>query len=207
VIKEITGLAKQSRIYKNLFNKFCKHEQKKFMPSDWYPEHYQKLIELADQKIWFKQIAKMLGFGQKQVYYVMKKLGLHVNTRNPNAWSCVTSKVEFQVLSWIKEENYQIETQFHLGNFLFDGHIKNSNILIEVNGDYWHCNPKVYKSGPINQMQKSHIKRDFAKKAFAAKQGYYLVTLWEKDIKENLQKTKEWLLNKIKSNLVEIKND
>lgn len=207
VIKEISGLSKGSRIYKNLFKQFCKHEQKKFMPSDWYPEHYQKLFELADQRVWFKQIAKILGFGQKQVYSVMNKLGLQINTRDPNAWSCVTSKLEFEVISWIKEQNYKVETQFHIGNFFYDGHIKNSNILIEVNGDYWHCNPQVYKNGPINQMQKSHIRRDFAKKGYAAKQGYYLVTIWEKSVKDSPAKTKEWLLDKIKSNIVETKND
>lgn len=78
---------------------------------------------------------------------------------------------------------------------------------LEVNGDYWHCNPKVYKKGAINEMQKSHIRRDFAKKGFAAKQGYYLVTIWEKDIKEKSEKIKEWLLSKIKFNIVEKKHE
>jgi very-short-patch-repair endonuclease len=207
VIKEITGLTKNKRFYYNLFKDHCRYEQKKFMPSNWYPEHFSKLIELSGQNIWYKQIAKIIGFSSKQVYYISKKLGLPINTKDPNAWSCVTSKVEADVISWVTEENFKIETQFKIGNFLFDGHVKNSNILIEVNGDYWHCNPKVYQNGPINEMQKTHIKRDFAKKHFAAKEGYYLVTVWEKDIKDNPQKTKDWVLSKIKSNIVEIKND
>ena len=62
-----------------------------------------------------------------------------------------------------------VDTQFPLGNFFFDARIQNTNVLIEVNGDYWHCNPKVYVNGPINEMQKAHIRRDFAKKAYASK--------------------------------------
>jgi len=207
VIKDLCGLSRRSRIYENLVNSYCKYEQYKWMPSTWYPEHYQKLYELANQKIWYKQIAKILGFGQKQVLCVMQKLGLPINTNDPDRWKCIISKPELLVLNWIKEENYEVETQFHLGNFFYDGHVKESNILIEVNGDYWHCNPKVYKKGAINEMQKSHVRRDFAKKGFAAKQGYYLVTIWEKDIKEKYEKIKEWLLNKIKFNIVEKKHE
>jgi len=51
------------------------------------------------------------------------------------------------------------------------------------------------------------MRRDFAKKSYAARQGYYLVTVWEKNVKDDPEKTKEWLLIKIKSNIVETKND
>lgn len=207
VIKELAGLPPRSRIYNELFLAHCEVPQHKFMPSDWYPEHYSKLFELAHQNIWYKQIAKFLGFGEKQVVNVMIKLGLPINTRNPDAWSSCTSGIERQVLSWIQEEKFEIETQFHIGNFLYDCHIKNSNILVEVNGDYWHCNPNVYRDGPINDMQKSHIRRDFAKKDFAKRQGYYLITVWEKRIKENPEDTKQWVLGKIRSNMMEVSND
>lgn len=202
VIKELAGLSRRSRIYDNLYKKHCRHEQLLFMPKDWYPEHYLKLIELANQKIWYKEIAKILGFGEKQILNISKKLGLPINTRNPNAWSCVISKPELLVISWIRDANYEIDTQYQLHKFLYDAHVKNTNILIEVNGDYWHCNPKVYVNGPINDLQKSHMRRDFAKKGFAIKAGYYLITLWEKNIKENPEKTRDWLLGKIKQNLV-----
>ena len=203
VIKEAVGLKNSEKVYKRLFKTYCKIDQFKFMPGNWQLEHYQKLIELATQNVWFKTIAKILGFGQKQVYHISKKLNLPINTRDPNVYSSITSKPELLVISWIKNEGYDISTQYPLGNFLYDCHVKNTNILIEVNGDYWHCNPKVYTTGAINEMQKSHIRRDFAKKGFASKQGYYLITVWEKDINENSEKTKSWVLGKIKTNIVE----
>jgi hypothetical protein len=106
------------------------------MPTNWYPEHYSKLIELSAQGIWFKEIARVLGFEKQQVFHVMEKLGLKINTRDPNAWQCIVSSVEKTVISWIKDHLYEVETQFQMGNFLYDAHVKNSNILIEVNGDY-----------------------------------------------------------------------
>lgn len=111
------------------------------------------------------------------------------------------------MISWIKDHLYEVETQFQMGNFLYDAHVKNSNILIEVNGDYWYCNPKVYTSGPINEMQKSHLRRDFAKKNHAKQQGYYLITVWEKDIKETPEKIKDWILNKIQTNIIKNTNE
>jgi very-short-patch-repair endonuclease len=200
-IKKIVGMPRRSRIYESLKKKYCEHKQHKFMPSDWYPEHYSKLIELSSQNIWFRKIAKILGFGQNQVFSVMKKLGLKINTRNPDAYACIISSVELKVINWIKDAGFEVDTQYALGNFLYDGHIKNTNILIEVNGDYWHCNPKIYKNGPINNMQKSHIKRDFAKKAFSSREGYYQITLWENDIKKTPNEIKDWMLKKINDNM------
>ena len=207
IIRELAGVG--PCVYKRLFKEYCKIEQYKFMPSNWYPEHYQKLIELSAQNIWYKQISKLLGFCAKQIFLISKKLNLNVNTHNPNAYESFSSKPEALVISWIKNEKYNVSTQFPLGNFLFDGHIHNTNILIEVHGDYWHCNPKVYKNGPINEMQKANIRRDFAKKAHAKNQGYYLVTIWEKDINDDLERIKNWIINKIQLNLIteEIKNE
>jgi hypothetical protein len=50
VIKDICGLKRRGRIYERLLSEHCKVEQFKFMPSDWYPEDYQKLIELAKSR-------------------------------------------------------------------------------------------------------------------------------------------------------------
>jgi hypothetical protein len=56
-------------------------------------------------------------------------------------------------------------------------------------------------------MQKSHLRRDFAKKNHAKQQGYYLITVWEKDIKETPEKIKDWILNKIQTNIIKNTNE
>jgi very-short-patch-repair endonuclease len=198
IIAELCGLKNKGSVYRRLVREHCDIEQFSFMPKNWYPEHYQKLIELGKQNVYVRDIANCIGFGIKQCLGIATKLGLKLNTRNPNAWTCVTSKPEKMILDELINHGYTVTTQFQLGKFLFDAHVIETNILIEVNGDYWHCNPKVYKNGAINEMQKSHQRRDFAKKAFAAKMGYYLITIWELDINQRKIEIVEWLLKKVK---------
>lgn len=65
----------------------------------------------------------------------------------------------------------------------------NNNFLIEINGDYWHANPNIYKkSDIINYPNNQHIaaetvwKCDLFKKEYAELQGYQVIYLWESDI-------------------------
>lgn len=198
IIMELCGLSKNKSIYQRLFKQYCNYVQLEHMPINWYPQHYETLIKLGKQNVYYIDIAKTLGFGKKQVYCIAQKLCIKLNRKNPNAWSCVISKPELQVIDWIKNAGYKINTQFQLGNFLFDAHIVNTDILIEINGDYWHCNPKVYKNGPINEMQKAHMRRDFAKKACALQHGFKLITVWEFDIRNSKNNIHEWILKKVK---------
>lgn len=49
------------------------------------------------------------------------------------------------------EEIYIYSNEYKKG-FLLDYYIKDLNLCIEYNGDYWHCNPKIYKiDEKINQ--------------------------------------------------------
>lgn len=81
-------------------------------------------------------------------------------------------------------------TQFTLKGKIFDFRISNTNILIEVNGDYWHCNPSKYKvdevvSFPNGCKKVSDIwKKDEEKKLKAENAGYKVVYIWEEEIKK-----------------------
>lgn len=61
--------------------------------------------------------------------------------------------------------------------------------LLEVQGDYWHGNPKFYgknrKKGELNERQLFKKKRDVEKKSFAEKLGYKVIYIWEDDVKNN----------------------
>lgn len=57
------------------------------------------------------------------------------------------------------------------------------SILIEVHGNYWHCNPIDYPNGPINKHQEYKIKRDKEKATLLQQEGKYsLYIIWEKNI-------------------------
>ena len=83
----------------------------------------------------------------------------------------------------------KFEPQFTLKGKVFDYYINGTNILIEVNGDFWHANPKKYKIGDILPFPKNHIlaetlwKKDEKKLEIAYKNDYKVITLWEMDIR------------------------
>lgn len=92
------------------------------------------------------------------------------------------SKLETDVCVHLIEAGIKIETQFRVENFLYDIYIPNKNTLIEVNGDYWHCNPSVYKE-PRDKIQVIKVERDERKTKCAIDHGYRLLVIWESDIK------------------------
>ena len=57
--------------------------------------------------------------------------------------------------------------------------------LIEFQGDYWHCNPKIYNEDYINKTTKKTAKeiwiKDANKKRVAEKFGYSVFYVWESD--------------------------
>lgn len=81
----------------------------------------------------------------------------------------------------------------------FDAHIPNTNLFIEINGDYWHCNPKIY-TNPNEIIREQPVSyywnRDKKKIEFANLNGFYVFTIWESDWKhhksEILKAIKEW---------------
>lgn len=64
-------------------------------------------------------------------------------------------------------------------------------IVIEVQGDYWHCNPYLYPDGPKDEIQIKHIVRDYYKKCYFLSRGYRILYLWENEIMNNIEKVKD----------------
>ena len=66
--------------------------------------------------------------------------------------------------------------------------IKHNDCIIEFNGDYWHCNPKLYEAndvGPRRILAKDIWERDRKKLQTALNYGYRVLTVWESDFKKN----------------------
>lgn len=71
-----------------------------------------------------------------------------------------------------------------------------NNKILEVNGDYWHCNPKIYNENFFNKTKRLTAKEiwidDAEKIKCANKYGYKTIIIWESDYREN----KERAINK-----------
>ena len=78
---------------------------------------------------------------------------------------------------------------------IFDYYIPSVNLLIEVDGDYYHAFEKEYSE--MNEMQKRSKRNDSNKDIIAKGLGYDIIRFWEHDIMKNPDYVKEELLKKM----------
>lgn len=57
--------------------------------------------------------------------------------------------------------------------------------IIEIQGSYWHGDPRLYEEKELNKTQKKNIRVDEYKQKWALSHGIPIYYIWEKDIKEN----------------------
>lgn len=72
----------------------------------------------------------------------------------------------------------------------------NDRVLIEIDGSYWHSDPRLYES-PINAIQKRNKRVDKIKDDWALINGYKLIRFWEKDILNDTENIKKILIEKL----------
>lgn len=70
--------------------------------------------------------------------------------------------------------------------------------IIEVQGSYWHGDPRIYEEKDLNKTQKRDIKIDEIKRKWCARNGVKLIYVWEKDINETPKMIMEMLKNELK---------
>ena len=76
----------------------------------------------------------------------------------------------------------------------YDFYLKDYNLLIEADGDYWHSNPLIFKI--LNESQQKNKLNDEFKNKIAKNIGYNLIRFWETDI--NKLEFENVLLSEIK---------
>lgn len=117
------------------------------------------------------------------------------------------SLFEKKIISYLVELGVELETQFKFERYFhkYDIRIKNTNILIEINGDFWHANPNKYNADDILKFSSTnHIKakdvwrKDEKNRKFAENKNYKVLYVWESDIEgKNDIESKKFLLNLI----------
>jgi len=80
----------------------------------------------------------------------------------------------------------------------YDFYLPDYNIIIEVDGDFWHCNPNSKHNIPKYKTQQQNIIKDQIKTQWAIDNGYKLLRFWENDINNNIKQIKQTLLNETK---------
>jgi very-short-patch-repair endonuclease len=79
----------------------------------------------------------------------------------------------------------------------FDFYFPSKKIIIEVDGDFYHCNPNTKYSTPKYEIQKKNKSNDKRKNTWCHNHNIKLLRYWEKDINER----PEWVISELKKEL------
>jgi len=111
------------------------------------------------------------------------------------------TSIEKRVDELLKEAGIKYKYSFILCGRQFD-FVVNDKFLIELHGDFWHGNPKIYGPGLKDLRDHQIMKRldDKIKQRIACEQGYVYVELWEYDINNNWDTVKSRILEMINGN-------
>lgn len=104
------------------------------------------------------------------------------------------SSIEIKIDKFLKENDFNYESSVFINQRQFDFLvcINDTKIIIECDGDYWHCSSRRVKNSKL-QEQKRNEDRE---KELMVKQanGYDTIRFWEYDINNNFSLVKEFLL-------------
>ena len=117
-----------------------------------------------------------------------------INQANPKRFCCKTCRISAnganskpqQITNKILEELYiKYQNEYLFKHYNVDNYLLDHNLIIEVNGNYWHCNPILNKT-VSNTMQKKAIAKDKTKHSYIKNHfDIEILYLWETDINKN----------------------
>jgi hypothetical protein len=86
----------------------------------------------------------------------------------------------------------------------YEGGAKHMGPIIEIQGTYWHADPRVYDVEDLNRTQKRDIIIDEVKRKWCSKNGIRVIYVWEKDINERPSEVMSMLKEELKAYRSEI---
>lgn len=124
---------------------------------------------------------------QRRSSYALKNLKSLTKGRFSKLHQRINKILDLEGLGFIKEQR--------IGNFIVDELHKNAKLIIEINGNWVHANPKYYKASDLitirsNQyLAEERWAKDDKKISYLKSLGYQVVIIWEDD--DYIEKKKE----------------
>lgn len=145
-------------------------------------EELERKRQIAKDPIRRAKISKALTGKPKSEAH--KKIMLETLARNrKEILKGNPSKLEFTFADILTVLGIEFVHQYEVDGFDYDFYIPEKNILIEVDGDYWHGHPDKFPE--LNNMQRKNRGLDKLKEHHASDRNYPLHRFWEHDIKAN----------------------
>jgi len=83
-----------------------------------------------------------------------------------------------------------------IGRF-YDFYLPKHNLIIEIDGSYYHSDPRLVKESEMNPMQKHNKRVDEYKDRWALMHGIPVMRIWEKDIRDTPSKVMKELKERL----------
>lgn len=108
------------------------------------------------------------------------------------------TKPHLEMMKTLKKLKIKFRQEEIIDCWSFDFYLVEYNVYLEVDGDYFHSNPKIYPDGPKTNTQKINWYRDLKKNKYCEDKNLTLIRFWECDILNSPEKVKKELLCKLK---------
>lgn len=161
----------------------------------WATHEVAKLNNLYGTKS-YEEIAEELGRSLDSVMSKLSDSGIAKSKPNNTAPELIVENVLKQLgISYASQKKIftNKRTRANHAHYYRCDFVIGSKV-IEVQGNYWHCNPSIYQDGPKDKIQANQIVKDELKKSCLETLGYVVMYIWESDCSNT-----EYLLEYIKS--------
>lgn len=161
-----------------------------------------------------KEIKEKLVNSMLENYGVTNPIYIKNRHKNNGRKSAIHKKIEkFLIENSVNFESEKVINLMTYNNYLKKKYnprpdiiIENKKIIIEINGDYWHANPKVYVNSDVivrwnGEMLAEDIWNfDKERRAQMMSLGYKVINIWENDIVNRFDEVKEMLCKELELN-------
>lgn len=171
---QIKKYGKKKIVYFKSICPRCK-KIKKHYHKNTSPYHAKLLIKIAS--------TKLCKHCSNEVYYKVPK---HFKNTKP----------ELKFKEYLEQNKINFFQQYKLINKYYDFYLSEYNLLVEVDGDYWH-GKDILDENLLGLSQKKNRKNDKYKNELAKEHKINLLRIWETDINNNT--FKEILNERIKT--------
>lgn len=111
------------------------------------------------------------------------------------------TKPHVQISKILEDDNISHINEYNIKYYSVDIYLKESGLMIEIMGDYWHSNPTTKYGKNLKDMQKKRIPKDKAKHSYILNQyGIEVLYLWESDINNEIEKCMKLIEEYINNN-------
>jgi G:T-mismatch repair DNA endonuclease (very short patch repair protein) len=159
-----------NKVYElGLSSKDAKYQKLKYTQRQFILNNYHVMTDA--------ELSRKLGVSTDAIADFRKKNGIK---KNPNSGPKRMTEPEKKVKALLDElgVSYEYGSSY---NGYYPDYLLDKKAVIEVQGDYYHCNPKLYPNGP-SEAQIDYIVKDYYKKCFYEGNNIPNLYIWEHDI-------------------------